>query len=246
MDLTTLLGLAGLALIDSTSMGTLLIPLWMMLSPTLRPSRVFAYVGTVAGFYFAVGVVLVLGATTAQRMLTGAGESDAVSWIQLSAGAGLFALSFWYEPKRMAKRRLRRNRPDPVQRWRERVTGESASPGAAAALGIAAAGLEVMTMLPYLAAVGLVTAADPSPAVWVPVLLGYVVVMVLPALVLLAVRAATIDRLRPWLQRFSDWMSKHAAGGFSWALAIIGVLLALDAAQRLSLLWFGGGQALGQ
>src|SRR5690606_13354204 len=47
-----LIPLAVLALIDSTSFGTLLIPLWLLLSPG-RPSphRVLLFLGTVAAFY---------------------------------------------------------------------------------------------------------------------------------------------------------------------------------------------------
>ncbi len=240
MDPATLLGLAGLALVDSTSIGTLLIPLWMLLAPRLRTSRFLLYVATVAAFYFAVGVVLVLGASTAQRAFAGAGDSAAVNWAQLVIGVGLFVLSFWFEPKRVERRRLRTGRPDPVVRWHERVTGDSGSPAATMTLGIAAAGLEVMTMLPYLAAVALISAAGLGAPQWSLVLLGYVLVMVAPALVLLLVRAVAFNAARPALERFSNWMSKHTAGALSWILAIVGVLLTLDAVQRLGLLNFGG------
>jgi hypothetical protein len=55
--------LVVLALIDSTSFGTLLIPIWLMLSPD-RPSarRLVLFLVTVAGFYFGVGVALLAGA----------------------------------------------------------------------------------------------------------------------------------------------------------------------------------------
>lgn len=55
-------GLAGLALVDSTSIGTLIIPIFLMLSN--RPAlgrRALVYLTTVACFYFVIGVALVLG-----------------------------------------------------------------------------------------------------------------------------------------------------------------------------------------
>ena len=69
-DLTTLSGpamygvLAVLALIDSTSFGTLLIPIWLMLAPgRLRPGRMLLYLGTIYGFYLILGILLALGAS---------------------------------------------------------------------------------------------------------------------------------------------------------------------------------------
>jgi hypothetical protein len=239
MDIAALVGLAALALVDSTSIGTLLIPLWMLLAPRLQASRYLLYVGTVAGFYFLVGVVLVLGASTVQRLLAGAGDSNVIHWVQLVTGVVLFAVSFWFDPKRIEKRRLRTGRPDPVVSWHERVTGDGGSARATVGLGITAAGLEVMTMVPYLAAITLISTAELVAAQWSLILLGYVLVMVLPALVLLLVRMVAMGVARPMLERFSNWMAKHAANALSWILGIVGVWLALDAAQRLGLFTFG-------
>ena len=63
LSLALLGGLVVLALIDSTSFGTLLIPIWLLMSPgRVRVGRLLAYLGTVAAFYFAVGAVIALGA----------------------------------------------------------------------------------------------------------------------------------------------------------------------------------------
>ncbi|MGW3352943.1 hypothetical protein ACWDA3_57460 [Nonomuraea rubra] len=46
------LALAGLSLLDSTSFGTLLIPVWLLLTPgRLRTGQIFTYLATVALFY---------------------------------------------------------------------------------------------------------------------------------------------------------------------------------------------------
>lgn len=234
-DAGLLLALAGLALVDSTSLGTLLVPVWLMLAPGLRISRFLTYLATVSGFYFAVGVVLVVGAGAIQRALLDVGDSDTVSWIQLAVGVGLFVLSFRYEPKRQARREARHGGPDRAQRWRARVSGRQASSRAMILLGLGAAGLEVMTMLPYLAAVGLISTADLAAYEWFPLLLAYVVVMVLPALVLLGARSLGRTRVEPALERMSAWMSRHTAGALGWVLGIVGFLLAADAVNRLAL-----------
>nr|WP_244632849.1 hypothetical protein [Aeromicrobium sp. CFBP 8757] len=54
--------LVVLALVDSTSFGTLLIPIWLMLAPgRLRPGRIVVFLATVAGFYLVLGLLLVAG-----------------------------------------------------------------------------------------------------------------------------------------------------------------------------------------
>jgi hypothetical protein len=230
VEWTLLAALAGLALIDSTSIGTLLIPLWMLLEPKLRVRQFFVYLATVAGFYFVVGILLTAGAGTVRELVDG---SAVVSWIQLVLGVALFALSFYFDPKRV---RRRRGGVDPAMRWRARLSTAEASPAAMAGLGVAAAGIEVMSMLPYLAAVGLITAAGVGAPVWVPVLAGYVVVMILPALLLVGVRVALGSRVETPLQVVSAWLWRHMDGALSWVLAIIGFLLARDAVVRLGLI----------
>jgi hypothetical protein len=112
-----------------------------------------------------------------------------------------------------------------------------------AGLGVAAAGIEVLSMVPYLAAIGLLTAADLGAPPRVALLTGYVVVMVLPALLLLGVRTALGRRIEKPLQLVSAWMSRHLDGALGWILAIVGVLLVRDAVLRLHLI--GGSVGIG-
>ncbi|MDR7273739.1 GAP family protein [Catenuloplanes atrovinosus] len=235
MDVLTLVGLAGLALIDSTSIGTLVIPIWMLLAPRVRASRFLIYLATVAIFYAIVGVILVLGAEAATAALSGLSNARWVLWAQLVVGVGLFALSFRFDGKRA---RAGSGRAD---RWRARLTGDGATIPAMIGLGLGAATLEVATMLPYLAAVGLITSAGLPAAGWLSVLGGYVLVMILPALVLGGVRVLAHHRVEPLLTRLGAWLAKHADGALGWALAIVGFLLARDAAVRLLPLerWLG-------
>jgi hypothetical protein len=235
----TLAFLAGLALVDSTSVGTLLIPLWMLLAPEIRVRQFLVYLGTVAGFYFVVGVLLTAGAGSLRVLADGVAGNDLLSRIQLAFGVLLFAASFWFEPKWVRRRRARRGGPDPAERWQARLAAARASYRTTAGLGIAAAGIEVASMLPYLAAIGLITAADVSAVVWLAVLAGYVVVMVVPALLLLGIRLAVRRRAEPVLRRLSGWMARHMDGVLSWVLGIIGFLLARDAVVKLHLFGLG-------
>ena len=97
--------LVVLALIDSTSFGTLLIPVWLLLAPgRLRAGRVLVYLGTVAGFYLAVGIVVLLGAGAFLDRFGDALDTRAAAIVQLLLGIGLFALSFRFDSKRAARK----------------------------------------------------------------------------------------------------------------------------------------------
>jgi len=233
VEWTLLAALAVLALVDSTSVGTLLIPVWMLLEPGLRVRRFFVYLSTVAGFYFVVGLVLMTGAGAVRGLLDG---NRVVGWVQLVLGVALFLLSFWFDPKRVRRRRARRGGTDPATRWRSRLSTAEGSARAMVGLGVAAAGIEVLSMVPYLAAVGLLTAAELAAPLRVALLTGYVLVMVLPALLLLGVRTALGSRIERPLQLVSAWMGRHLDGALSWVLGIIGFLLARDAVIRLDLI----------
>ncbi|WP_206515492.1 GAP family protein [Georgenia faecalis] len=238
--------LAVLALIDSTSFGTLLIPVWLLLAPgRVHAGRVIAYLGTVAGFYLAVGVAVLLGAGTLLERYGDALDSRPAAVVQLVLGVALLALSFRFDGKAAARRAERRGagapRPDRLSRWRQRALGAEAD-GAVATrtsvlplvgLALAATSVEVATMLPYLAAIGAITAADLGAVPSSAVLAAYCVVMVAPALLLLGGRAVAARAVDPWLRRLEAWLSKNAAEMTGWVLAIVGVLLAVNAWGRL-------------
>ncbi|MGO1318106.1 MAG: GAP family protein, partial [Cellulomonadaceae bacterium] len=96
MSLTLVGALVVLALVDSTSFGTLLIPIWLMLTPgPLHVRRLLTFLGTVAGFYMLVGFALVAGLggllSRSDQLL----DNPFVSRAQLVVGVVLFVWSFF-------------------------------------------------------------------------------------------------------------------------------------------------------
>jgi Sap, sulfolipid-1-addressing protein len=224
-----LLSLAGLALVDSTSIGTLFIPVWLLLAPERIGARRFlGYLGTIAGFYFAVGVLLLLFGAGVASTLGSAQAAKPLLIAQLVVGVALFALSFWVESRKEQATRA-------VVRWRDRAVGGAAGARGLTALALLAALAEVATMLPYLGAIGLLATAEVSFAATVAVLAAYCVVMVVPALALFAVRVAGAAWIGRVLERMSAWMLAKGGGMLSWVLGIAGFLVARDAVVRL---WF--------
>jgi hypothetical protein len=226
MDVALLGSLAVLALIDSTSFGTLLIPLWLLIHPGgVRAWRILVFLGTVAVFYFAVGLTVALGADAFVPRINRLLDTRPVAWAQLVTGVALFFLSFRLDRKDRTAGGARR-----LVRWRERAMTDGGVAGLAG-LALAAAAAEVTTMLPYLAAIGLLTTSGLAAAPIAAVMAGYCVLMVLPAMLLMAVRLAAGDRVTPLLTRIGDWMA--GSNTLAWIVGIVGFLLGRDAAVRL-------------
>ncbi len=227
MDFALLGSLAALALIDSTSFGTLLIPIWLLLHPgPVRAGRILVFLGTVAVFYFAVGVGLALTADAHLPQLRRLLDTPPALWTQLVLGVALFFWSFRLERKNKAGSAGGGR----LVRWRERAMNEG-SMASLSGLALTAAAAEVTSMLPYLAAIGLLTTSTLGAPQIVLVMAGYCLLMIVPALLLLTARLAAGHRVEPLLQRISDWMVRSNA--LAWIVGIIGFLLARDAAVRL-------------
>lgn len=237
MDLVVLAGLAGLALVDSTSFGTLMIPLVLLVQPRVRVGRIAVYLGTIGAFYLLLGLVLLGGATWARTALSEANDalsSNTAYIVQAVIGGCLVALSFRYDAKPVARRKAaRKGEPTRLERWRGSAIGEHASVGAVVTLALGAGVVEAASMLPYLAAIGILTTADVSLSTGALVLTGYVLVMLAPALFLLMARLVIGERLESPLTRLREWVMRHTAGALGWVIGIVGLLLVLDAIRVL-------------
>lgn len=254
MDPVTLAALAGLALVDSTSLGTLVLPLLLLLAPRVDVRRYAAYLAVVGGLYAALGVALVLGAGALRDVVLDLGDVTWLRWVQLVVGVVLLAagavgdkvLEWWRRrPGHGGRQPDGTGGPggpdepeegtDRAGTWAERLVGPDASYRAVVGVALAAVLVEVASMLPFLAAVGLVTAADLPVVGTVGVVAAYAVVMVAPALLLLGVRLALRDRVEAPLARLAAWLRRVTDGAVYWVLAIVGLLLAGDAAGALGL-----------
>ena len=237
MTLPAVLGLVALALADSTSIGTLIIPLWLLLRPRWRSGLILIYLVTITAFYLLVGLLLMAGLLTVLPALIAALEQPPARWLQLVLGVGLFALSFWIDPRAAAKRAAKAGRAaETTPRWQQRIDRAAATPAGMMALALSAGLLEVATMLPYLAAIAIITSFGLSALGSAVTLTGYTLVMVLPALALMIARLGAGRRVNQALDRLGGWLARHTGGSIAWIVGIIGVLLVWDALGRLGLM----------
>ncbi|WP_026551580.1 GAP family protein [Arthrobacter sp. H20] len=233
----------ALALIDSTSFGTLMIPLWLMLAPgRMRAGRIVLFLVTVAVFYFGVGLAIMFGAEAAVAQLGGFFSSRLALTVLFAAGVTLIIWSFLLEAK--AKREKKAGAPTSARilRWRDRAVGSGASgaggsgrSGGVALMGLAlgAGTVEVATMLPYLGAIGLLTTSDVQWPVTGAVFAAYCLVMILPALVILVLRLVAARWVDPILRKLDGWLTRNSTNTLSWVVGILGVLLVVNTAGEV-------------
>ena len=235
--------LAILALADGLSVGTLLIPLFFVTAPGRpRLGRVLLYLGTITGFYFAIGVLFTLGIVSAIDVAKDVLGSRPGQWGLLIVGAGLLGAGIWIG-ERDAKRRKRAAAGDPdalqgsarLLRWRERLLDPNAGSGAVVGVAFAAGLVEVATMLPYLIGMTMIADAPLGMPSRFAMLAGYCLVMIVPALLLLTARIIAAPVIERPLQRFTGWMQRTGAENTAWILGIIGFLLARSAFTELGL-----------
>ncbi|SHI38659.1 Sap, sulfolipid-1-addressing protein [Nocardiopsis flavescens] len=208
LPLDVLVPVAGLALLDTLSPAVIGVSLYVLLSGSRSVARpLLAYLGTVAAFYLALGCALMLGLGFALDRLGGLLDDTALGWVLTVAGGGALVFSFFMStgprPRRPASLRT----------------------GAMVALGLGTGVLEGATALPYFGAIALLTAADPSPLVWLPVLAAYNLVMVLPGVLLYLGLRALGERARPRLERWRAKVESGGRGALPWIVGIAGFLL---------------------
>ncbi len=224
-----------LALIDSTSIGTLLIPLWLLLradTHRLIP-RLLLYLGVLGGFYLVVGIAVLNGA---QWLIRGLGADSltqipTVQWLMAIAGAALLGYALMAKP---AGKSAGASTNSSEPRWQKRFGTALRSPGGMMGLALLAGLLELPTMVPYLVAIGFLSNSTLALGWQTGVLVVYCCVMLVPALLLLGLRVRTGVKLDPFLQRAGTKLGKFASESLLWILGIVGFLLLRTALSALA------------
>lgn len=217
------LPLFGLALLDSLSAGTLVIPLMLVLRQRradVRPLTI--YFLTVCTSYFLLGVAIQLGFEQARDWLMSVLESDPAYWAQLLVGVVLFLWGVTTkDPEKGAPMQV--SRP------------KSLATGAVFSLALGAVVIEAATMVPYLAAIAILGTLEIAMGVRFAILALYCLVMVLPALLAIALFSVFGDRIWHRLERFLVWVERETKITLLWLAAIIGFFMTANAVQHLGL-----------
>lgn len=222
----SLVTLAGLALLDSLSIGTLFIPVLMLLRPQVQWSRLVVYCVSLGAFYLVLGVALLAGAQAAMDRFALALQSTPMLWIQLIVGGAFLAYGLFGWP---ASKERSDSETSPWEKRLSRPLSISATIG----LAVAAGAIEVATMAPYLAAIGMLTVSSLDLSVRVLLLGGYCALMFTPAIILALARLSGGSRLDSALSRFKDWLNRQIQASTPWVVGAIGFFVAGSAAGQL-------------
>ena len=218
MGTEQLLLIGGLAILDTLSPTTIGVTIYLLLTDKERlTKRLFVYLLTVAGFYFAVGVSLMLGLDFLFKFISGLFQNRIVSWSFFIISNILFIASFYKKKKKNSEI------PSP----------KSKSIFSMIALGFTTTLIEVGTAFPYFAAIGILTTSNLSLIQWSSILAGYNLIMVLPSLLLFLFYLLFGRWMQKPLERLRMKIANSTGSALSWIMCIVGFLLILNSLDYL-------------
>ncbi|MES5845849.1 MULTISPECIES: GAP family protein [unclassified Bacillus cereus group] len=218
MGTEQLLLIGGLAILDTLSPTTIGVTIYLLLTDKERlTKRLFVYLLTVAGFYFAVGVSLMLGLDFLFKFISGLLQNRIVSWSFFIIGVILFIASFYIPPKK--------NSEIPLPKSKNIFS--------MIALGFTTTLIEVGTAFPYFAAIGILTTSNLSLIQWSSILAGYNLIMVLPSLLLFLFYLLFGRWMQKPLERLRMKIANSTGSVLSWIMCIVGFLLILNSLDYL-------------
>ncbi|MGH0496087.1 Sap, sulfolipid-1-addressing protein [Bacillus wiedmannii] len=218
MGTEQLLLIGGLAILDTLSPTTIGVTIYLLLTDKENlTKRLFVYLFTVAGCYFAVGISLMLGLDFLFEIFSGVFQNRIVSWTLFIIGSLLFIASFYIPPKKNSKL------PSP----------KSNSILSMIALGFTTTLIEAGTAFPYFAAIGILTTSNLSWIAWSSILAGYNFIMVLPSLLLFFLYLLFGRWMQKTLERLRMKIANSTGSALSWIMCIVGLLLILNSLDYL-------------
>ncbi|MDM5245916.1 GAP family protein [Lysinibacillus sp. G4S2] len=213
MSTETLLFIGGLAILDMFSPAIIGVTIYVLLVAKKQQSRLLlAYLTTVALFYFSTGIFLMLGLDVVFDPIANALNSHSARLLMTIVGALLFVGS-WLVPKKKTS-----GSPKP----------KSFSIGAMIALGFTTSLLEVAMALPYFATIGILTSNHLAFYEWLPIMAGYNLMMITPAIILLGLHILFRRFMNTPLRKIQALLDKSTSSALSWIMFFVGLILLMN------------------
>lgn len=214
MSIETLSVIGVLAILDTLSPAIIGVTVYVLLVAKKQPSRLLlTYLTTVVLFYFSTGIFLMLGLDVIFDPIANALNNHSARLVMIIVGAILFVGS-WLVPKKKTS-----GSPKP----------KSFSIGAMIALGFTTSLLEVATALPYFAAIGILTSNHLAFYEWLPIIAGYNLIMITPAILLLCLHILFKRFMNKPLRKIQALFDKSTSSALSWAMFFVGLILLMNA-----------------
>jgi cytochrome c biogenesis protein CcdA len=198
-------GLCALALVDSINPSAIVVTLYLLSRGRVR-APVVAYVAAIFLTYLTLGAMMMSGIDALLPSLRTTSESRLGFIVQGVIGLALLLYAI---------------RAPATARSAPRVAPGASTYAALALLGVTVTIMELPTALPYFGAIALLTTADLPMARWLPLLVLYNAIFVLPPVLLLVGHIAFGKRLDA---RYADLRERLQAGARETMLWIFGLV----------------------
>ena len=200
-----LIGLFALALVDSINPSAIVVTLYL-LSGGRAPAQIVVYVAAIFLTYLTLGVMMMSGIDALLPSLETVGSGRLGLIVQGLIGLALLLYAI---------------RAPATARAAPRVEPSANSYAALALLGVTVTTMELPTAVPYFGAIALLTTADLPIARWLPLLVLYNAIFVLPPVLLLVGHIVFGGRLDA---RYADLRGQLQAGARETMLWILGLV----------------------
>jgi len=200
-----LIGLFALALVDSINPSAIVVTLYL-LSGGRAPAQIVVYVAAIFLTYLTLGVMMMSGIDALLPSLETVGSGRLGLIVQGLIGLALLLYAI---------------RAPATAKAAPRVEPSANSYAALALLGVTVTTMELPTAVPYFGAIALLTTADLPIARWLPLLVLYNAIFVLPPVLLLVGHIIFGGRLDA---RYADLREQLQAGARETMLWIFGLV----------------------
>lgn len=100
--------------------------------------------------------------------------------------------------------------------------------GAMVALGLTTSILEVATALPYFATIGILTSNHLAFYEWLPIITGYNLVMITPAIILLVLHLIFRRLMNEPFRKIHTFFNQSTSSALSWIMFFVGLILLIN------------------
>ncbi|MGE3275096.1 MAG: GAP family protein [Vicinamibacterales bacterium] len=216
----TTAGVLVLALIDSINPSAIVVTLWLLSVAGARASsQVAVYVGAIFVTYFTLGAAVLLGVDLLLPSVGGAFNGTPGLIVQTLVGGALLLYGLTAP-----------DTPAPADAPPRQATRTYAG---LVVLGVTVTALELPTAVPYFAALALMVQARLAVAAWMPLLVIYNVIFVMPPLALLAGHLFFSRRLSHPYDALRSRLERGARSTALWIAGAVGGWLFLTGAIEL-------------
>jgi len=200
-----LLGLLALALVDSINPSAIVVTLYL-LSRERVTAQIVVYIAAIFVTYLTLGMMMMSGIDALLPSLRTIGGGKLEFIVQGLIGLAMLLYAI---------------RAPTTAKSAPRVEPAASTYAALVLLGVTVTTLELPTAVPYFGAIALLTTADLPMAQWLPLLVLYNAIFVLPPVVLLAGHVVLGGRLNA---RYADLRERLQAGARETMLWIFGLV----------------------